>query len=61
MGYKCALPFIGEVMNWVGGGFVPIIIYQAFTEAVLNPLELTTHTNLNIMTHLSENIVVQEP
>lgn len=47
--------------QWVGGGFITIITYQLFTEAVLNPLELITHTNLNIMTHLSENITVQAP
>jgi hypothetical protein len=48
-------------MNWYGGGFIPIIIYQGFTEEVLLPLELITHTNLNIMTHLSQNIQVQQP
>lgn len=47
--------------QWVGGGFVPIIIYGGFTEASLLPLELITHTNLDIMTHLSQNIVVQQP
>lgn len=48
-------------MSQWGGGFIPIIIYGGFTEAVLNPLELITHTNLNIMTHLSENILVHDP
>jgi len=48
-------------MSLWGGGFIPIIVYQAFTEAVLLPLELITHTNLNIMTHLSQNIQVQQP
>ena len=44
---------------WVGGGYIPIINYYTNASPITTQDYLITHTNLDILTHNSENILVQ--
>lgn len=45
-------------MNWFGSGFCPIIIYGAFSEAILEDDALITENNFDILTENAQNILV---
>jgi hypothetical protein len=37
-------------MNYVGGGFIPIINYSSIAESILEEFSLMTENNLDILT-----------
>lgn len=54
-------PLFGGIMNWYGGGFIPIIIYQAYAEgAVIEEIALLTEDSQNILTEDGQEILVDQ-
>lgn len=46
-------------MNWWGSGFVTIMIYGGFPEAVVQESSLLTENNLDILTENSLELLVE--
>ncbi len=45
-------------MNWYGGGFIPVILYQNYAQGAEEEFALTTEDSQNILTENSDDILV---
>jgi len=46
-------------MQWWGSGFIPIILYGTGGGSVLNDNQLLTESNIDILTEISQTILIE--
>jgi hypothetical protein len=46
-------------MNWVGSGFIPILIYQTFSAGEAEATAILTESSLDLMTESSDTLVTE--